>query len=224
MSGEGATKYRLKAQVTAKTFEEWTMETESARRRELTVAISEDLHRYLTFLEKRRIIKNKEDAVSTALEFYKMFAVHDWLPSLYRMGGSRVIVLDVGSLRDLFHALTDREIYTAARMAALKRKMLNPLLQGVDLSKHENWDLILKEMDMMGWGKFSRVDGEIRIEHSALPVPYLLGYLETMFGAKLKEHRTRIPELAILLAEAAKRRRASPQSTDLSKDNACKGR
>jgi len=200
------------------------VETDSARRKQMTVAVSDDLHRYLTFLEKRRIIKSKEDAVITALEFYKMFAVHDWLPPLYRMGGSRVVVLDVGFLRDLFHALTSREIYTAARMAALKRKMLNPLLQGVDLSKRENWDLILKDMDIMGWGKFSRVDDEIRIEHSALPVPYLLGYLETMFRVKLKEHKTRIPGLTILLAESGRKRRASPQSTGLSKDNACRGR
>lgn len=200
------------------------MDTKSAEKREMTVAISEDLYRYLTFLERRRIIKSKEDAMRTALEFYKMFAVHDWLPSLYRMGGSRVVVLDVGSLRDLFHALTDREIYTAARMAALKRKMLNPLLRGVDLTKHENWDLILKEMDMMGWGKISRLNREIRIENSALPVPYLLGYLETMFGTKFKEHRTRIPELTILLGEVEKGGWASPPSTDQSKDTACKAR
>jgi len=200
------------------------VDTKSAEKREMTVAISEDLYRYLTFLERRRIIKSKEDAMRAALEFYKMFAVHDWLPSLYRMGGSRVVVLDVGSLRDLFHALTDREIYTAARMAALKRKMLNPLLRGVDLTKHENWDLILKEMDMMGWGKISRLDQEIRIENSALPVPYLLGYLETMFGTKFKEHRTRIPELTILLGEVEKGGQASPPSTDQSKDTACKAR
>lgn len=200
------------------------METEATRKRQMTVAISDDLHRYLTFLEKHRMIKSKEDAVGTALEFYKMFAVHDWLPPLYRMGGSRVVILDVGSLRDLFHALTSREIYTAARMAALKRKMLNPLLQGVDLSRRENWGLILKDMDIMGWAKFSRVDGEIRIEHSAIPVPYLLGYLETMFGVKLKEHRTRIPELTILLAEERRKQRTSNQSTGLSMDNACKDR
>lgn len=200
------------------------MAKEAARRCQITVAISDDLERYLTFLEKRRIIKSKEDAVNIALEFYKMFAVHDWLPSLYRMGGGRVLLFDVGALRDLFHALTSREIYTAARMAALKRKTLNPLLQGVDLSNPENWSLILKEMDMMGLGKFSRVDREIRIEHSALPVPYLLGYLETMFGTKFKEHRTRIPELTVLLAETERKRPASPQSTGLSKDSACKDR
>jgi len=181
------------------------MKTERARRRQITAAISDDLDRYLAFLEKRRIIKNKEDAVNTALEFYKTFAVHDWLPPLYRMGGSRVVILDVGALRDLLHVMSSREIYTAARMAALKRKMMNPLLQGVDLSKPENWDLILKEMDMMGWGRFSRAGREIRIEHSAIPVPFLLGYLETMFGAKLKEHRTRIPELTLLLAEAERK-------------------
>ena len=181
------------------------MKTERARRKQITAAISDDLDRYLAFLEKRRIIKNKEDAVNTALEFYKTFAVHDWLPPLYRMGGSRVVILDVGALRDLFHVMSSREIYTAARMAALKRKMMNPLLQGVDLSKPENWDLILKEMDMMGWGRFSRAGREIRIEHSAIPVPFLLGYLETMFGAKLKEHRTRIPELTLLLAEAERK-------------------
>jgi len=185
------------------------METERTKKREITAAISDDLDRYLAFLEKRRIIKSKEDAVNTALEFYKMFAVHDWLPPLYRMAGSRVVILDVGSLRDLFHAMSSREIHTAARMAALKRKTLNPLLQGVDLSKPENWDLILKELDMMGWGGFSRAGREIRIEHSALPVPFLLGYLETMFGAKLKEHRTRIPELIVLLAEPERKPRAS---------------
>lgn len=186
------------------------METQPPRKRQITATISDDLDRYLAFLEKRRLIKSKEDAVNTALEFYKMLAVHDWLPSLYRMGGSRVVLLDVGALRDLFHAMSSREIYTAARMAALKRKMLNPLLQGVDLTTTENWDLILKEMDMMGWGRLSRTGGEIRIEHSALPVLFLLGYLETMFGARFKEHKTKIPELTILVAEAERKPRLSP--------------
>ena len=57
--------------------------------REVTITISDDLYRYLTFLERQHFIKSKEQALSTALEFYRVFAMHDWLPYVYRMGGGK---------------------------------------------------------------------------------------------------------------------------------------
>jgi len=66
--------------------------------REVRLLIPDDLYHYLAFLEKSRFIKSKQDAVHTALEFYKMLAMHDWLPHTYRMGGGRVLLLDVSML------------------------------------------------------------------------------------------------------------------------------
>lgn len=43
--------------------------------KEVTFTLSDDSYRYLSFLEKAHFIKNKEEALSTALEFYKMLAL-----------------------------------------------------------------------------------------------------------------------------------------------------
>lgn len=184
--------------------------------KKLTVEIPEDLYNYLDFLEKRRMIKSKAQAVKTALEFYKMLAVHDWLPNLYRMGGSRVILIETGALLDIFHALRDEEIYTVARMSAFKKKALNPLLSEADLTNPENWGIVLRELEIMGWGKFTRINREIRVESCPIPTPYLLGLLETLFKTRFKEHRTKLPDVTILIARDEKQpnSRFKGRSTD----------
>ncbi|HID16836.1 TPA: hypothetical protein EYP26_00930 [Candidatus Bathyarchaeota archaeon] len=174
--------------------------------KKLTVEVPEDLYRYLDFLEKRRMIKSKAQAVKTALKFYKMLAVHDWLPNLYRMGGSRVLLMEAGALLDIFHTLRNEEIYMVARMSAFKKKALNPLLSKADLTNPENWGIVLKELEIMGWGKFTRVNREIKVESCPIPTPYLLGLLETLFKTRFKEHKTRIPEVTILVAEDGEER------------------
>jgi len=172
--------------------------------KELLVQLSDDLFRYLSFLERQNLIRSKDQAVSTSLEFYKMLSMHDWIPYVYRMGGGRILLFDSGSLRDLFHAMTDDEIYNAARISAIKRKLTNPLFGDVDLTEKENWSLLLRELEIMGWGRFTRMRNEIRMELLTMPLPYLLGYLETMFGTKLRQHKTKLADVTILVAEREK--------------------
>ena len=172
--------------------------------KEVTITISDDLYNYLTFLERSRFIKSKEEALSTALEFYKKLAMHDWLPYIYRMGGGRVLIMDTRMLSDLFHGLSNREIFNAAKMSALKRKITNPFLQDMDFMKRKNWSVALRELEIMGWGKFSRVQNEIKVEFCPLPIPYLQGYFEGMFGFSFERHPSKIPNINILIAKRKK--------------------
>lgn len=169
--------------------------------KEVTVKISDDLYNYLTFLEKSRFIKSKEEALSTALEFYKRLAMHDWLPYLYRMGGGRVLIMDTTMLSQLFHALSNREIFNAAKACTLKRKLTNPFFKGVDFSKPENWSVVLRELEIMGWGDFSKVKREIKVESCPLPAPYLLGYFEGMFGFSFERYPSKIPNMEVFIAK-----------------------
>ena len=179
--------------------------TGDERLKQLTIALDDDLYRYLSFLERRKLIRSKDQAVVSSLEFYKMLAMHEWLPYVYRLGGGRVILVDASALKDVFQAMTDEEMYNVAKMAAFKRKLTSPMLQNVDLSNPDNWPLILREMELMGWGKFTKVRSEIKVELCALPLPYVLGYTETMFGTSFRHHRTKISDVNVLVAEGKKR-------------------
>lgn len=172
--------------------------------KKITVNISDDLYKYVSFLEKTHFVRSKEEAVSTALEFYRRLSLHDWLPYTYRMGGGRVLIMDSTMLADLFHALTNREIYNAAGATAFKRKIINPFFKDVDFSSPENWSLVLKELEIMGWGKFRRFRNEIRVEFCVVPIPYLLGYFETMFGFEFKIHPAKIANVTVLIADKKK--------------------
>lgn len=172
--------------------------------KKMSVNISDDLYKYISFLEKTHFVKSKEEVVSTALEYYRRLALHDWLPYTYRMGGGRVLLMDSTMLADLFHALSNREIYDAARATAFKRKIINQFFKDVDFSSPKNWSLVLKELEIMGWGKFKRFRNEIRVEFCVIPIPYLLGYFETMFGFKFKFHPSKIPNVIVLIADKKK--------------------
>jgi len=169
--------------------------------KKVTFTISDDLHRYLSFLEKSRFIKSKEEALSTALEFYKMLAMHDWLPFTYRMGGGRIMLMDTTMILDFFHLLTNQEIHNAAKTTALKRKVTNPFFKNVDFLHPENWSIVLREMEIMGWGKFTRTRNKIQVESCLLPVHYLTGYFEGMFGQQFSFHPSKIPNVMIFVAE-----------------------
>lgn len=169
--------------------------------KEVTVKISDDLYNYLTFLEKTRFVKNKEEVVSTALQFYKRLAMHDWLPYVYRMGGGRVLIMDVRMLSELFHALSNREVFNAAKACTLKRKLTNPFFEGVDFSTPENWPVALRELELMGWGKFSKVKKEIKVESCPLPAPYLQGYFEGMFASSFERHPSKIGDIDVFIAK-----------------------
>jgi hypothetical protein len=172
--------------------------------KEVAINISDDLYNYLTFLEKSRLIKSKEEALSTALAFYKRLAMHDWLPYVYRMGGGRVLIMDTTMLSGLFHALSNREIFDAAKASTAIKKLTNPFFQGVNLSKPENWSVVLRELEIMGWGDFSKVKDEIKVEFCPLPAPYLQGYFEGMFGSSFERHPSKIQNMNIFIPKKKK--------------------
>lgn len=165
--------------------------------REFKVEIDEDLYNYLDFLERTRFIKNKNEALHKALLLFKKLSMHDWLPEIYRIGENRVIIMDRGMLLDLFESLTEVEIYRIGSTTALKRKVLKPEFRDINLINKGNWPLVLNELQNLGWGTFERVEDEIKVEKTAVPSPYLRGYLETMFKVNLEEHHTNIPDLIV---------------------------
>jgi hypothetical protein len=169
--------------------------------KEVTIKISDDLYNYLTFLERSHFITSKEEALSTALEFYKRLSMHDWLPYIYRMGGGRVLVMDTTMLSSLFHELSNRQILNAAKGCTLKRKLTNPFFKGVDFSEPENWPIVLRELEIMGWGGFSGINKEIKAESCPFPAPYLRGYFEGMFGFSFRRHPSKLPDTNVFIAE-----------------------
>lgn len=173
--------------------------------RRFTVDLDDDNYNYLDFLERMRFIKNKQEAVQKALTLFKRLAMHDWLPDIYRIGDSRIILMDRGMLLDIFELLTEFETYRAGSQSALKRKVLKPEFRDIDLTKQDNWMIVLKELENLGWGTFSKVEDEIKVEYCAVPVQYLRGYLETMFKMELEEHRTQVEGLLVFIARRPKR-------------------
>jgi hypothetical protein len=162
-----------------------------------TANIDDDLYNYLEFLERTRYIKNKEEAIRKALLLFKKLSMHDWLPDLYRIGDSRIILMDRGMLLDVFELLSEPEIYRAGHLTAVKRKVLKPEFRDINLTKQANWPLVLKELENLGWGIFEKIGDEIKVESSAVPSQYLRGYLETLFKVELIEHYTKIEGLVV---------------------------
>lgn len=173
--------------------------------REFKAEIEEDLYNYLNFLERTLFIKNKNEAIQKALILFKKLSMHDWLPDIYRIGENRVIIMDRGMLLDLFESLSEIEIYRAGSNTALKRKVLKPEFRDINLTHRGNWPLVLNELQNLGWGKFERIEDEIKVESSAVPSAYLRGYLETMFKVNLEEHHTNIDDLIIFRVISQKR-------------------
>ncbi|MBS7630368.1 hypothetical protein KEJ47_02135 [Candidatus Bathyarchaeota archaeon] len=167
----------------------------------ITVELDDDTYNYLEFLERMRFIRNKEEALHRSLILFKKLSMHDWLNDVYRIGESRILLIDRGMLLDIFELLTEFELYRAGSMTALKRKILKPEFRDIDLTKPSNWLIVLKELENFGWGTFSRVENEIKIENCAVPIQYLRGYLESMFKVKLEEHKTQIEGLTVLIAQ-----------------------
>lgn len=172
--------------------------------RSISVELDDDTYNYLEFLERTRYIKSKDDAVRKSLILFKKLSMHDWLPDIYRIGESRIILMDRGMLLDIFELLTEFETYRAGQLTAMKRKVLKPEFRDIDLTKRKNWPIVLKELENLGWGVFSSVDNEIKVEYSAIPTSYLRGYLETMFKVELEEHLTKVEGLNVFIAGESK--------------------
>lgn len=169
-----------------------------------TVEMEEDTFNYLEFLERTRFIRSKEEAVRKALVLFKKLSMHDWLPDIYRIGDSRIILMDRGMLLDIFELLTEFETYRAGQLTALKRKVLKSEFRDIDLTKRRNWMMVLMELQNLGWGVFYNVENEIKVEQCAVPTGYLRGYLETMFKVELEEHHTKVEGLIVFIAGESK--------------------
>ena len=170
-------------------------------RKEITIPLDDDLDRYFKFLERIKLVKQKEDAALAALRIYKKLNMHDWLPYVYRSGNERLIILGQGMLHDIFSSLSEPGLYDIARMTALKRKVINPVDPDLDLKKPNNWDVIFNELENMGWGKFTRDGEEIMIEFLGVPIAFLKGYVETLFQVVFKIHQMRSGEVYVLSKE-----------------------
>jgi hypothetical protein len=168
--------------------------------KELSVDLEDDLYFYLELLERTLFIKSKEDAVKKSLTLFKDLGMHDWVPNLYRIGSSRVIIMERGMLLDIFELLTEHETYRAGTLTAMKRKVLKPEFRDINLTKPVNWMIVLKELENLGWGVFTKTDNEIKVENSAVPTNYLRGYLETMFKVEMTEHPTKVEGLVVFIA------------------------
>jgi len=171
----------------------------------MTVELDDDMYNYLEFLERMRFIRGKDEAVQKSLLLFRKLSMHDWLPDIYRIGDSRIVLMDRGMLLDVFELLTEYETYRAGTMTALKRKVLKPEFRDIDLTKPANWMIVLKELENFGWGNFSKVENEIKIESCAVPIQYLRGYLESMFKVELEEHKTQIEGLSVLIARKSRK-------------------
>ena len=170
-------------------------------RKEITIPLEDDLDRYFKFLERIKLVKQKEDAALAALRIYKKLNMHDWLPYVYRSGNERLIILGQGMLHDIFSSLSEPGLYDIARMTALKRKVINPIDPDLDLKEPNNWDVIFNELENMGWGKFTRDGEEIMIEFLGVPIAFLKGYVETLFQVVFKIHQMRSGEVYVLSKE-----------------------
>ena len=166
----------------------------------LEVDLDDDLYNYLEFLERMRFIRNKGEAVTKALTLFKKLSMHDWLPDIYRIGENRVLLMDRGMLLDIFELLTEYETYRAGQLTAMKRKVLKPEFRDIDISRKSNWMIVLKELENLGWGVFSMIGNEIKVEYNAVPKAYLRGYLETMFRVEMEEHLTKVEGLTVFIA------------------------
>jgi len=178
--------------------------TEGQEVKSFTVDIDDDTYNYLEFLERMMVIRNKGEAVQKALTLFKKLSMHDWLPDIYRIASSRIVLMDRGMLLDIFELLTELEIYRAGSLTALKRKIMKPEFRDIDLTKQRNWLIVLKELENFGWGTFSKIGNEIKVEYCAVPTQYLRGYLETMFKVDLEDHRTQIEGLTVFIARRPK--------------------
>jgi len=172
---------------------------------ELTITLDKDLNRYLTFLEKMKRIGSREEAVLAALRIFKKLNMQDWLPYVYRNGDERIIILGQGMLYDIFTAVSEAKMSDIARISALKRKVINPLDPELDLKSPDNWDVVLNELENMGWGKFSRDCDELTVEFLGLPIGFLKAYLEALFQVEFGVHSMKDGAAYVLTRESTRR-------------------
>ncbi|MCW3991479.1 MAG: hypothetical protein NWE79_02135 [Candidatus Bathyarchaeota archaeon] len=172
---------------------------------ELRVQLDNDLYRYLSLLEKFKLVRCKEEAVIAAIRIFKKLNMQDWLPYVYRVGTDRVLIVGQGMLHDVFSSISDTRLYAVARVSAIKRKILKPFDPELDLTEPKNWDVVLNELQNFGWGKFTLEGEEIMVEFLGVPIVFLKGYLETLFQVDFSIHMTKTADIYVLSRERSKR-------------------
>ncbi len=173
-------------------------------KKEITIPLDDDLDRYFKFLERIKLVRQREDAALAALRIYKKLNMHDWLPYVYRSGSERLIIMGQGMLHDIFTSVSEPKLYDIARITALKRKVINPIDPDLDLKEPDNWDVIFNDLENMGWGKFTRDGDEVMIEFLGVPIAFLKGYVETLFQVEFKIHQSKSGEVYVLSKEKEK--------------------
>jgi hypothetical protein len=163
-----------------------TLADNADKKYSITVDLDKNLFNYLGFLENSRRIDSKEEAVLAALRIFKKLNMQDWFPYVYRAGQSRVMIVSQGIMNDLFSTMSNARLYRVSSMIARNRKALDVLDHELDLNIQDNWDVILNELENYGWGKFNLEEDEIHIEHLAVPLIFIRGYLDTLFGVKFE--------------------------------------
>jgi hypothetical protein len=169
--------------------------------KELHLLLDDGLFRYLGLLEKFKLVGSKEEAAIAAIRIFKKLNMQDWLPYVYRVGTERVLLIGQGMLYDIFSSMSEAKLYDVARISVLKRKILKPFDPELDLTQSENWDIILNELQDLGWGKFTIKGEEIMVEFLAVPIIFLRGYLEGLFQVKFSTHKTKMEDIYVLRRE-----------------------
>lgn len=166
--------------------------------KELCISLDDELYKYLSLLERFKLIQCKEEAVIAAIRIFKKLNMQDWLPYIYRVGTERVFIVGQRLLHDIFNAMSETQLYDVARVSALKRRILKPFDPELDLLEALNWDVILNELEDFGWGKFTRKGDEIMVEFLGVPIIFLKGYLETLFQVEFRTQKTKMADVYIL--------------------------
>ena len=152
-------------------------------------------------------------ASSMLLTYFKELSIHEWIGNVYRVGGSRVFLLDRGTMMEMFHALTTEELYDLGFRSAYRRKRENQNLTEIDTTNRENWGVVAKDLEILGWGVFKLIGEEIRVELCSFPASFLIGYFNAMFGRDFVEHPTRIPDVMVLVPRPEKPREEERSKT-----------
>lgn len=164
----------------------------------VTVELDDGLRRYLGYLKMIKHIKNEEEAIESALQIYKKLNMHEWMPYIYRAGNERLLIISHGMFNDILSTIPESRLYDIAKSTALKRKVLRTFDPNLDLTRMDNWSIILNEMENMGWGKFSRDGDEVKVEYLGVPLMFIRGYLEALFNVEFETHVAKEGRITVL--------------------------
>ena len=174
------------------------MEKATSSENILNIQLDNELKRYLDFLVSIRHIESNEEATLAALRIFKKLSMHQWLPYIYRNSSDRLLIVGHGMFNDILSAVPESQVYDIAKATAINRKVLYSYDPELDLKSIDNWGIILQELEDYGWGKFTRKDREIKAEYLGVPIQFLRGYLESLFGTEFQVHRGKWDELITL--------------------------